>query len=67
MWWTQEDVNTAKQWLLRWSPGLLLLVVILLVGFLFGYSFKGEEIIKDCKYAQAFRVGLDSFNCSRKI
>lgn len=67
MWFTAEDYTAARQAMIRWSPAALLALLLLLIGFGMGYNFKGDEIVKDCKYANAFREGVDSFNCSRKI
>lgn len=36
-------------------------------GFLIGAVDAESRIVSDCKYAQAFRVSQQAFNCQRKI
>lgn len=36
-------------------------------GFLIGSIDAESRIVSDCKYAQAFRVSQQAFNCQRKI
>lgn len=67
VWLTQTQSDSIKSWLIKHSPKILLIVLVLIVGYAAGYNVKGEEITRDCKYAQAFRVGVDSFACVRKV
>ena len=67
VWLSQTQTAQIKTWFIKASPWLLLILAVLLLGFSFGYAAKGTEITRDCKYAGAFRVGVDSFTCSRRI
>lgn len=42
-------------------------LLTLLCGVLFGWIGATSEIVNDCKYAGAFRVDSQAFNCQRKI
>lgn len=39
----------------------------LLFGILIGVLIATNDILNDCKYAGAFRVDSQAFNCQRKI
>ena len=67
VWLTPAQTNRLRSWLVRSSPRILLIIVILIIGYVVGYNVKGDEVTRDCKYAQAFRVGVDSFACARKV
>lgn len=49
------------------SPIGLLVVVILFLGYNLGAHMTSIDISLNCKYANAFRIGADSFTCSKKI
>lgn len=64
---TPEEWKTVKDRLVVASPKLLLILAVLVIGYLAGWHMKANDIAMDCKYANAFRVQVDSFACSRKI
>lgn len=67
IWLNAEQSSQLKSFFTKYSPQLLLMAVVLIIGYTVGYSVKGDEIMRDCKYAQAFRVGIDSFGCARRV
>lgn len=67
VWLSDSQLTQVKNWLIKASPRLLVILLVLILGFLMGYDLKGGEITRDCKYAGAFRVNVDSFTCSRRI
>lgn len=67
VWLTREEYRNVRDIIFRSSPWLLVALFIFIMAFIIGYKFKGEEIVNDCKYANAFRVNYESFTCQRKI
>ena len=67
VWFTTAQTEKIRHWIIKTAPMMLLILVVLILGFVSGYVFKGDEVTRDCKYAQAFRVGVDSFTCARKV
>lgn len=67
MWFTPEEWKSFKIKLTQAAPKLLLVLSFLVVGYWSGWQLKGADIMMDCKYAQAIRIGTDSFTCQRKI
>ena len=67
VWLTQAQTTKLKSWFIRSAPRILLVILVLIMGYVVGYNVKGDEITRDCKYAQAFRVGVDSFSCARRV
>jgi hypothetical protein len=47
--------------------GSLGVVVSLVIGYLAGHWTAEGRIIDDCKFNNGFRVGIQAFNCTRKI
>lgn len=62
----QEWKSIKDRWA-KASPKLLLISVMLIIGYALGWHMKGSDIVMDCKYANSFRVHVDSFTCTRKI
>jgi hypothetical protein len=50
----------------QWAKSFFI-VVALLIGVLIGMVIIRSEILADCKFMGAFRIGDQSFNCTRKI
>ena len=67
VWLTTRQSEEIRSRVIQAAPKTLLILVVLITGFISGYAFKGDEVTRDCKYAQAFRVGVDSFACVRKV
>lgn len=67
VWFTEQEWKKTGSVILKLSPYLLLIVVVLFIGFVSGHDMASTEISKDCKYAQSFRVGLESFTCQRRL
>lgn len=67
VWLTTKQSEEIRSRVIQAAPKALLILVVLITGFISGYAFKGDEVTRDCKYAQAFRVGVDSFACVRKV
>jgi len=67
MWFTPEEWKAIKEKLTKASPKLLLVLSCLVAGYSFGWHMKGQDVVWDCKYANAFRFHTDSFTCQRKI
>ena len=64
---TPEEWKALKDKAAKASPKLLLAVIFLIAGYSFGWHMKGDDVVWDCKYANAFRYKTDSFTCQRKI
>ena len=64
---TPGEWKNFKDRLIKASPHLLLVLAVLVIGYLSGWHMRGSDIIMDCRYANAFRVGTDSFSCTRKV
>jgi hypothetical protein len=64
---TEQEWRRAGSFLIMVSPHVLLVLVVFFLGFLSGHGIANTEIAKDCKYAQAFRVELESYTCQRKL
>jgi hypothetical protein len=64
---TPEEWKAIKETLIKASPKLLLILIVLVIGYSFGRYMKGQDVMLDCKYAGAFRYYADSFTCQRKI
>jgi len=64
-----ETISPKKiwDWLMSiWARSLIALVM-LLVGLSIGEINAESRIVSDCKFAGAFRVGIQAFACQRKI
>ena len=64
-----ETVNPRKilDWLnVMWAKSLAA-VVMLLIGLYIGEINAESRVIADCKFAGAFRVGIQAFTCQRRI
>jgi hypothetical protein len=64
---TPEEWKAIKEKLTKASPKLLLILIVLVIGYSFGWYMKGQDTMLDCKYAGAFRHYTDSFTCQRKL
>jgi len=61
------DTRVMLLWLRRAWHHAFWPIVTALFGFLIGSMDAESRIVGDCKYAQAFRVSQQAFNCQRKI
>lgn len=64
-----ETINPKKIWdwfLSVWAKSLIA-IVALLIGLTIGEINAESRIVSDCKFAGAFRVGIQAFACQRKI
>ena len=61
------EAKKTTAFLKQISPTGLLIAVILFIGYNTGAHMASVEISLNCKYANAFRVGSDSFSCNKKI
>lgn len=64
-----ETVNPRKilDWLnVMWAKSLAA-VVMLLIGLYIGEINAESRMVADCKFAGAFRVGIQAFTCQRRI
>lgn len=64
---TPQEWKSVKDKLTKAAPKLLLVLTFLVIGYSFGWHMKGQNVVMDCKYANAFRYYTDSFTCQRKI
>lgn len=64
-----ETVNPHK--ILEWINAIwaksLAAVIMLLIGLYIGGMNAEDRIVSDCKFAGAFRVGIQAFTCQRRI
>jgi hypothetical protein len=61
------EAKRVKAFFRKVSPTGLLIAIIFFLGYNLGAHMSSVEISLNCKYANAFRVGTDSFNCNKKI
>lgn len=64
-----ETVSPRKilDWLnVMWAKSLAA-VVMLLIGLYIGEINAESRMVADCKFAGAFRVGIQAFTCQRRI
>lgn len=45
----------------------LLIMIVGLIGFAFGYQKGQGAIMLDCKYAKAIRIDTEAFKCEKSI
>ena len=43
------------------------IVIALIIGLIFGITYKQNDIMEDCKYSGSFRIHSQAYNCQRKI
>jgi hypothetical protein len=64
-----ETISPRK--IIDWINALwgksLAAVIMLLVGLYIGEINAESRIVSDCKFANAFRVGIQAFTCQRRI
>ena len=56
------DFTKVKQWL---KTNGVLIFVMLILGFSFGYYRGQATLALDCKYAKAIRVDTEAYECKR--
>jgi len=64
-----ETVNPRKimDWLnVVWAKSIAA-VMMLLIGLYIGEMNAESRMVADCKFAGAFRVGIQAFTCQRRI
>lgn len=54
-------------WVKKLWAGSLVAIIMLLAGLYVGEINAESRIMSDCKFAGAFRVGIQAFSCQRKI
>lgn len=64
---TSEEWTSIGDKFKSLAPIFVVVIVVFIIGYLAGYSQKGTEISLDCKYAAAFRVDVNSFECHKKF
>ena len=64
-----ENVSLDRVWYwvnVLWAKSLAA-VVMLLLGLYIGEINAESRMVADCKFAGAFRVGIQAFTCQRRI
>lgn len=61
-----ENLKKAQAWIKKVWAQSLGIVLSLVLGFMAGVYYIEGQIIDDCRYASAFRVGLQAYNCQRR-
>lgn len=56
------DTKKVGEWIKK--NGMLILIVSI-IAFTFGYTRAQAEVEMDCKYAKAVRLGSAAFRCER--
>ena len=62
-----EQLKKFPAWFRKLWATSLGIVLALVIGFGAGMLYAEGRIIDDCKFGNVFRVGLQAFNCMRKI
>lgn len=63
----EQEYKRVKDILRRFWAAAFWPLFALLFGILIGVLVATSDILNDCKYAGAFRVDTQAFNCQRKI
>jgi hypothetical protein len=63
----QINWRSAVDWVNALWAKSLVAVVLFLLGLLIGSVNTESRIASDCKFAGAFRVEIQAFNCQRKL
>jgi hypothetical protein len=61
------DPRKILDWVNKVWAKSLAAVIMLLLGLYIGEMNAESRVVADCKFAGAFRVGIQAFNCQRKI
>jgi hypothetical protein len=64
-----ESVSFNRVWYwinVVWAKSLAA-IVMLLIGLYIGEINAESRMVADCKFAGAFRVGIQAFTCQRRI
>ncbi len=64
-----EPINFSKVWSVInvWWAKSMVAVLLFFIGLLIGIVNTESRIASDCKFAGAFRVDIQAFNCQRKL
>lgn len=64
-----EPINFSKVWSVinAWWAKSMIAVLLFFIGLLIGMVNTESRIASDCKFAGAFRVDIQAFNCQRKL
>lgn len=64
-----EPINFSKVWSVInvWWAKSMVAVLLFFIGLLIGMVNTESRIASDCKFAGAFRVDIQAFNCQRKL
>lgn len=62
-----RELREIRDWSLSLWAKSLGVVIALVVGFTIGFVVKESQVVEDCKYMKAFRIGNQSFTCERRI
>lgn len=63
----QVNWQAAWSWINRVWAKSLVAVVLFVIGLWIGVVQTESRIASDCKFAGAFRVDIQAFNCQRKL
>ena len=63
----QVNWQAAWSWINRIWAKSLVAVVLFVIGLWIGVVQTESRIASDCKFAGAFRVDIQAFNCQRKL
>jgi hypothetical protein len=61
------SVRKVLDWINTIWAKSLAAVIMLLIGLYIGEMNTESRIVADCKFAGAFRVGIQAFTCQRRI
>ena len=62
-----DEMNRWKSVAMKVWANSMGIILALLLGLAFGWVYGRGDIVEDCKYSGAFRVGTQAFICTRKI
>ncbi len=62
-----NEIEATTAWFKSIAPTILLIISCLYIGYLAGMQVERQEISRDCRYSNTFRIGTDSFECTRRL
>jgi hypothetical protein len=62
-----DEINRWKGFAKKVWAGSMGVILALLTGLAVGWVYGRGDLVEDCKYSGAFRVGTQAFICTRKI
>jgi hypothetical protein len=61
------DPRKILDWIYKVWARSLAAIIMLLIGLYIGEINAESRMVADCKFAGAFRVGIQAFTCQRRI